>query len=211
MVVYTANFGDYDTLRSAFFKDVEHILFTDRRVRVDGWRTVVVDRQFDNPAKDNRFYKLQPHIHFPGQQTLYIDACMQLRSHPKRILSLFEANSINRANLYAIRHPLNHTLPMEIDWVRGKGLVDDELLSVMSKRYRRVPQRQVGIEARLLLHMGGEEKFFDTWWGEVRDYAHRDQISFHYARHMSNPYIYSINMSLIRKKFIIFPHNKRPQ
>lgn len=209
MVVYTANFGDYDTVRSTSFRDVEHILFTDRRVRVDGWKTVVVDRQFENPAKDNRFYKLQPHIHFPGQQTLYMDASMKLKSHPRVILSTFQANAINKVSLYAIKHPLGHTLPMEIDWVRKKQLVDNELLNMLSKRYEHVPRYQVGIEARLMIHTGGAEAFFDTWWNEVKQYAHRDQISFHYARHKTNPFIYAIHMPLIKKHFIIFPHEKK--
>lgn len=208
MVVYTANFGGYDRLRSTPFKDVEHILFTDEDVQVAGWKTIIVDRMFNNPARENRYYKLQPHLLFPNQQTLYLDASMSLKTHPERLLEWFRQQTTPDADLYAIRHPLGHTLPMEFAWLREKGIVDEKLLSEMEKRYNSVPKNSVGIEARLLINTGNTINFFNTWWNEVKNYAHRDQPSFHYAKHETKPSIATLPMKQVRPHFNIYPHKK---
>jgi len=209
MIVYTANFDGYDRVPPNEHRDVKHVLFTDEDVKVSGWHVKVVERRFDNPAKDNRFYKLQPHVHFPGEVTVYMDACMKLWTHPRELLHFYASRApMTPINLYAIEHPLGHTLPMEFDWVQEKGFVKPDVLQAMRERYMHVPQDQIGIEARLLIHMGGEHKFFDTWWNEVREYAHRDQISFHYARHHTNPRMFTLPMPTVRPHFRLQPHAK---
>ena len=209
MIVYTANFDGYDRVPPNQHRDVKHVLFTDEDVKVPGWTVKRVERRFDNPAKDNRFYKLQPHVHFPGEVTLYMDACMMLWTHPRALLHFYASQApLTPVNLYAIEHPRGHTLPMEFDFVKERGFVTPDVLQVMRNRYAHVPQDQVGIEARLLIHLGGEREFFDTWWSEVEAYAHRDQLSFHYARHATNPRMFTLPMPTVRPHFRLQRHLK---
>lgn len=209
MIVYTALFGDYDKLRSTSFLDVEHVLFTDKQREVPGWRTVVAERQFENPARENRYYKLQPHKFFPGERVLYHDASMQLKTHPLELLEWFEQKTAVNPALFALGHPLHHTLPMEFAWLREKGIIDEELLRAMENRYVRVPSDTIGIEARLLVSTPEASRFFDVWWGEVRDYAHRDQLSFHYARYRAPCSMGLVPLRAARHHFKIFPHAKQ--
>jgi len=199
VIVYTANFDGYDRVPPNQHRDVKHVLFTDEDIKVPGWTVKRVERQFSNPAKDNRFYKLQPHIHFPGEVTLYMDACMMLWTHPRDLLHFYASQApLTPVNLYAIEHPLKHTLPMEFDFVQDKGFVKPDVLQPMRQRYAHVPQDQVGIGARLLIQ----------WWSEVEAYAHRDQLSFHYARHETNPRMFTLPMPTVRPHFRLQPHAK---
>jgi len=209
VIVYTALFGDYDKLRSTSYPDVEHVLFTDKDRVIPGWRTVVVERQFYNPARENRYYKLQPQKLFPGERVLYHDASMQLKTHPLELLEWFNNQTRAYNSLYALEHPLLHTLPMEFDWVREQGMVDEEILRDMEKRYASVPKDSVGIEARLLISTPGASKFFDVWWSEVERYAHRDQLSFHYARFKAPCSMGLVPLKAARHHFKIAPHSKK--
>jgi len=208
LVVYTANFGGYDRVRSTLYPGVEHVLFTDEDVKVDGWETIVVQRKFDNPARENRYYKLQPHVFFPGETTIYHDSSMRLRVSPGYLVEWFKGRTRPDASLYALEHPLNHTIGLEFSWLSQRGIIDPELLSALRDRYASVPDDKIGIEARLLIHTGGAEEFFNAWWGEVERFAHRDQLSFHYARAITNPDIAQVPLKEAREFFNIYPHSK---
>jgi hypothetical protein len=208
LIVYTALFGDYDRLRSTPFLGVEHVLFTDENIKVRGWETRVVERKFANAARDNRFYKLQPQLFFPGEVTLYHDANMQLKTNPVELLKWFKERTRPDANLFALGHPLEHTLLMEFAWLRERGIVDEGLLNVLLVRYGRVPTFEVGIEARLLISTPEASNFFNVWWSEVRDFAHRDQLSFHYAKHVEPCSMGVVPLRDARHHFRIFPHAK---
>jgi hypothetical protein len=214
-VLYSAVFGGYDKLRPVLVPGEAYrfVALSDTGVCASGWDCVRVNRRFENPARDNRFYKLQPHLHFPGETCVYMDASMQLNVSPDKLLEWWiDASGCDDADLYAIEHPLGHTWEREIDWVANRGMVDLSVLRAMHERYLAagVPRDKIGIEARLMVARPSSAPFFTAWWGEVRDFAHRDQVSFHYARHVAPIKIATVPMSVIRPLFKIHPHT-RPQ
>ncbi|MCA1800622.1 MAG: hypothetical protein LC650_04960 [Actinobacteria bacterium] len=212
MIVYTALFGGYDKLRSTPYTDVEHYLFTENPEPVRGWNVNLVERQFDNPARDNRYYKLQPQRFFSGETVFYHDAGTIPRVHPQRILDWMIKQTEPGADMYALGHPLRNTLPMEIALVRERGIVDDGILKHLTERYSKTPQDRVGIEARLFVAMPSSKPLFDIWWEEVRDHSPRDQIPYHYALHESGVNVATVPLPKARHLFNIYPHSiKHPR
>jgi len=208
MLVYTGLFGGYDNLRPTSHADVGHYLYTEEPLSIRGWTTCQVERHFENAAKDNRYRKLQPHLLFPGETALYHDASMSLRVHPSEILSWMVKQTEPGADLYALGHPLRNTLPMEIELVRRRGMEDEGMLDSVAERYRDVPQDKVGIEARLFIATPSAEPLFRVWWDEVLNHSHRDQISYHYALHLSGINVATVPLKKARFLFDLYPHVK---
>lgn len=207
--VYTALFGGYDELRPALDSRVGHVLFTDgeRSGNVNGWEIVNVKRRFVNPARENRYYKLQPHLHFPLKTVMYHDASMKLRL-PATVIAKQMVAKDPHADAYFLRHSLGHHIQDEFDWLREKGIVDNDLLDYLRVRYSGIENDIPGVEARLFLAKPSAEPLFRLWWDEVREFAHRDQISYYYALKESGVRVCLLDFRETRAWYHIFPHSK---
>lgn len=179
MIVYMAIFDGYDYPPPRPLDKSRHVLFTDKPTHAAGWEVFVVSRQFANPARENRYYKLQPHILFPDQVTMYLDGNSLLRQSPTEIASLF-MDSSPAAQVHTFASQINATLSSELAWIQSHGIVDHDLLSRQMARYADLPDLPTA-ECRLLLSQPGCGAFYDTWWSEVKNYGHRDQLSLIYA------------------------------
>ena len=208
MTVYTAIFGGYDNPLVPLARGERHVLFTDHAVRAPGWDVRVVSRRFSNPARENRYYKLQPHKFFPGETVLYHDGGMRLLAPPEVILERFRGIAGGDHSVFTLRHSLGHSMRNEFDWVRRKRMVSAEVLDVQEARYviEGSPFDAPVAEARLVVSRPGSEGFFDAWWGEVRQFAHRDQVSFAYARWRSEADVYLVPFLTARGYWEHKPH-----
>jgi hypothetical protein len=182
VTAYTAIFGGYDKPRAA---PPGGVLFTDRAPDPRlGWDARIVAPPFpDNLARSNRYFKLQPHRHFTGR-VLYLDGGMTLTTTPEGVLAAFQAVAGGDHDVFTLRHSLGHTASDEPDWVLRKGIVRRDVLDSQAQRYARlgVPPDTPTAEARLIIaKLPQAVPFFDAWWGEVREYTHRDQVSFPFA------------------------------
>jgi hypothetical protein len=208
-VLFSANFGGYDVVRPVLRpgRTFSWVLFSDALKEPKGWDLVRVKRRFVNGARENRSYKLQPHKYFDDDLIIYMDSSMSLLVEPEDLVDWW-VDRCGDADLYAIRHPLNHTLVDEVRWLKGKGNVSGEVLDGMVTRYLSVgvPDDSVGIEARLMIIRRSAVPLFDVWWPEVRDFVHRDQVSFHYAKFVSGVKVATVTMPEVRSKFLIHPH-----
>ena len=212
MVVYTAIFGRYDRpVRPIHTGGCRHVLITDQpSLHAPGWEMVVTNREFSNAARENRKYKLQPHAFFPGQRTIYIDGNIHLLMPPDALLAELQARAGGDYPLFTLRHTLNHTLADEFDWVAKEGIVDKNMLAKQRERYERlnVPMTLPAAQACLLVSRSDSKPLYEAWWPEVREYAHRDQLSFPYARWVTNTDVYLCGRPHFRTLFKHRPHAK---
>lgn len=180
MIVYTALFGGYDSVPAAPFSgSYRHVLFTDSEFDAPGWEVVTVAP--DGPPRlQNRSYKLRPHIHFPGEVTLYHDANMTLATEPEAVYKTL----VGRSSVGMVRHSRGHTLSHEFAAVKRYGLADPVILKAQADRYRRLMRAPLG-EAGLLATTPSAEPFMTAWWAEVNTYSHRDQLALPWAAQAS--------------------------
>jgi tetratricopeptide (TPR) repeat protein len=83
--VYTALFGEYDSLRSPAFvpPGVKFICFSDRERDIAGWEVRVIDLELDIPALKNRKIKILPYDYLKDFDcSLYIDANIVFLADP---------------------------------------------------------------------------------------------------------------------------------
>lgn len=199
MIVYSAVFGGYDSTPDAPFSETcPHVLFTDTPPDdPKGWEVRVVERRFESATRENRYYKLQPHVFFPGETTLYHDGNLTPKRDPQSIWELF-----GRGDLAMPRHPPPHrrTAAEEFAAVRELGLVADTVLDRQLARYA-----AAGVDltmpipwAAIRIATPKAASFMAAWWSEVEQFAVRDQLSYAYARHL-NPNL-RVNLSTVERK-----------
>ena len=212
MIPYSAVFGGYDKPQRA---PAGGVLFTDSMPPESfGWGARVVTPPFpDNLARSNRYYKLQPHQHFPeGARVLYFDARVNLLHSPEETLAGFQDLAGGDHDVFLLTHTLNHDVEQEIAWVREKGITAPSVLDAQRERYARHEGllKLPTCQAPIIIAKRNERtsEFFSVWWAEVRDYSHRDQISYAYARWMTGVDARLIPYERARPLFKLRPHAK---
>ena len=99
IVVYTAIFGGYNELiEQPQFENVDYVCFTDRRI-VTG-KVVVVPKPpvGDDNTRNNRYYKILPHLHLPEYQySIYIDGNFIIKKNPQLLIENFLNEEVSMA------------------------------------------------------------------------------------------------------------------
>jgi len=214
VVTFTSVFGGYDRVRAAPAGPA--VLFTDQQPSdARGWDVQIV-RAFDpsNLARSNRAIKLQPHQHVTADRTLYVDGNVTLTVTPAELLAEFVRLAGDDHDVFTLRHSLGHTLANEPEWVARQGITRESILERQVTRYRHlgVPDGLPTAEARIILARSNAStrQFFDTWWREVREYSHRDQVSFPYAVWATGVDAFLLPFRETRGLYTLKPH-ARPQ
>lgn len=177
VAVYTAIFGDYDTLAPVQFPDVPHYCFTDTPQGADGWQEIIVPASHDGGKLDALAYKTEVHRWLGHDVVIWQDGCGLLKQHPRKIAKLLGSNDIA-----AFAHPSRDCVYQEANAVVELGKAPGD---VVSKQARHLRQR--GYPERGGLHATGlvvrrqtqaVKKFNQEWWDHCRAFSSRDQLSF---------------------------------
>jgi hypothetical protein len=177
IVVYTALFGDYDTLQPVLpLPGVRFVAFTDQPADTAGWECLRPRPTEDTGQLENRKYKTQPHLLFPhAEWTIYIDANLRLTVPPTAIAREC------RDGLNVFQHNVRQCAYREAEVVRKQ--VSSVTLDHQLQKYR-----TFGFPAEYGLFWGGlvarnhaANSFNECWWNEVKSGVPRDQISLPYA------------------------------
>ncbi len=200
IVVYTAIFGKYDGLiPQPKFKDVKYVCFTDQKLKSKNWEVRTVDPSFgDDHTRNNRYYKILPHIHFPDNEiSIYIDGNYILKKHPSQLIERLEDT-----NMLGFDH--NQTISdsrdciykeydslIELAEVTGKHKDDPEVMRKQIERFRKegYPEENGLIFAAVMIrkhHAVDVKQTMQTWWEIILTESKRDQLSFNYAAWKDN-------------------------
>lgn len=171
IVVYTAAFGNYDTLRNVpTIPGVRFVAFTDQEV--SSWECLQPPVTESTSQRENRKYKSCPHLLFPSADwTIYHDANIDLTSDPRDIVR----ECRDGINLFS--HNLRDCAYDEAEEIRRR--VDGAILDDQLTRYR-----QAGFPADYGLFWGGllirsktANRLNEFWWREIQAGVVRDQVS----------------------------------
>ncbi len=84
MIVYTAIFGGFDTLKP-LPPGVNGICFSDGNLAANGWQVVPPKYDTPNPSKRAKHQRCMAHNLFPGESTLWIDGSYTLNKLPPEV------------------------------------------------------------------------------------------------------------------------------
>lgn len=180
-VIYTAIFGNYDTLRDPLFVDdsIDYICFTDNEnYQSNIWDIQIVEREESTPRRDARKRKILSHEYINSTESVWIDGCILLKDNPFKyyknvdcdiILSKHWRNclyeeaervvKINKADKEVVEKQIDRYVKDK--YPRNNGLVDSTVI------YRKITPKIIELE--------------NLWWEELSNYSKRDQLSFNYC------------------------------
>lgn len=182
LTVYTAIFGDYDTLKEPLFthKNIKFVCFSDKKHDSKIWDVRVFPIVESDARRESRKYKILSHKYIGKGMSLWIDGSSQLLKNPIPYILLFLKNhdfiltkhwrncvydeakrciSVGKGNPEKIREQVKRY--QKENYPENNGLVDSTVIA------RRMTQKVINVE--------------NDWWNELKKGCVRDQVSFSYV------------------------------
>lgn len=186
LVVYTAVFGGYDTLRDPLTvqADVRYVCFTDRpQLNVNVWEIVIDEKLATSNARAARYRKIRPDIFLPDiHYSLWVDANILFRGG--NLLRLIQTY-LSKCDLALFAHAERICVYREADAVLAlrKEFPPNVHRQMQAYRNDGYPKNNGLCETGVMLrkHTTALYEFNEFWWRELVKWTHRDQLSFNYA------------------------------
>ena len=179
MIIYSANIGKKDHFLQPREKHlgVEYVYFVEDKsgYNSDIWDVREVPLRFDNSRMDAKWYKMHPHLLFPGEDTIWVDGNYKPMDDPTRLVTdtivLWEHAS-GRSCLYD-----------EAAVCLNKNTGDPEQIRRQVQAYRGsgMPERFGLYQGNALIRKAEAAQFNEAWWDQTQLHSLRDQISMPYV------------------------------
>lgn len=181
-VVYTACYGDYDTVLPpvVFDPDISYLLFTDSPAEIEGWTTVVAPAIFPKDARlSAKIYKICSSLLFPNAScTFWHDANLVLLPELVRRQHSFKG-------LLLFKHPHRDCLFEEAKECINLNKDSEDNIIRQVKEYRGNIAPSSGLYAAMMIGRNMScnylKEFELSWWEEILKFSIRDQISLPYV------------------------------
>ena len=95
-VIYTTIFEDYDNLiePAVILNDWDYICFTESNLKSKIWEVKKINRLYNDPKKENAFYKLLPHRFLSEYEySIYIDGNILIRGNINELINNYLINN----------------------------------------------------------------------------------------------------------------------
>lgn len=187
IAVYTAIFGNYDTLKDPPFRELldqaDFYCITDNKdAKSDYFKIIYEPSRFDDPTRDARYYKIMGHeVIRQYPISIWMDGAFEIK-HPG---FLDVVSYLTSADIALYKHPDRQCI---YDEAAACIRLKKEKINVIVRQllgyfFRGLPA-DIGLNETSLLVR--RKAFFDgdmckLWWKEVRDHSKRDQLSFNYV------------------------------
>ena len=201
-VIYTAAFGSNDKVQlmpQKKFDGIDFICFTDRPRAAKGWKQIIVEPPMgDDNTRNNRYYKLQPHIAVPDyERSIYIDSNYIVVKLPAD----FFTSAMQGKDMLVFDHAQNTADPRDcvyeelkaLEALQQKNIVKDDLLVMQQQvngfREENYPEHNGLISGAVLIRNHQKpavQKLMNDWWQMVLNKSKRDQLSFNYVAWKNN-------------------------
>ena len=180
IIIYTANFGNYDKVLEPIFKDhtCRYILFTDRDLRSNFWEVVKVNLPSNSDTQRiARYYKLNPHKVLPAHDySIWVDSCIKIKKFLFKDLII---NNIGEVICY--KHPVRNCLYEEARVCANLQLDYKHIIESQIERYRNLnfPENKGLFDTAIMVRQNKDSvnQFNEFWWEEVKNGSRRDQLS----------------------------------
>jgi len=178
VTVYSAVFGNYDTLRPARYPS---LCFTDGRIKpVPGWEYRIIFSG-ENPKQSNRHCKIMVHEHLDTEYSIYHDGNIEMLIDPQVAIKKW----LKDTDIAVFAHPDRNCVYDEAVACIKLGKSQPATTNAQIARYRADGySAHNGLAACWVLirrHTEAIKRFNQTWWEEYTRGAKRDQLSFNYV------------------------------
>lgn len=190
-VVYTCVTNGYDNIRNMpghyyLDPDWDYICYTDdeeliRQGMLGAWEIRPLVFTQSDPGRINRYHKIFPNLLFPDyNESIYVDTKVN-------VLTSYMFDSINKSgqDLFQPVHSYRGCLYDEIKWIMDT-YDDAHLAEKQMEIYRKegYPENH-GFRENCIIYRKHHNpeiiQAMNEWWTWVRDWCHRDQVSYCYV------------------------------
>ena len=222
VVVYTCITGGYDNILepTVVTPGVDYICFTDNpNMKSKTWKLVPIPNELlsYSKVKQQRGVKILAHRYLSNYDiSIWVDGAVIVRGNIKEYLGTLD---LKNYSVFIPEHPARKCIYKEKDaCVKIKKIKGDEvaLADRQMKRYKdeKFPENFGLVQTNVMIRRHNDQyskDLMEKWWSELKDYSHRDQLSFNYAlwKQGSKKFKYLIKTTCNSKTFNwIKKHNK---
>ena len=190
-VVYSVILGNYDEIKAINIqKGYDYFLFSDiynNTFIKTNWTILPIPEEVKNlnitSVKKQRYIKLHPHLYFKNYDlSIYIDATFSITGD----LDIFLLRSLSsKYYIYSLEHPLRNNITAETFAVVRAFKEKNSTSKIIRERYMKenFPDNSGLIESCLIIRKHNEKNcinLMNDWFEEIKNYSHRDQLSFNF-------------------------------
>lgn len=226
IVVYTCNFGNYETVKELIFQDptIEYILFTDNKhLKSETWRVQVIDDKdihHLSARQKSRLPKILSHKYLPEHDySLYLDSSLQVRTADIRFLL---SQMLNENDIALYKHYKRNCVYDEINHVRASQGNDrqerDDICDNAIQMYEKIRYpKNFGLFENAVIARKNNQSVIslnNEWWKLYSQSSERDQFTFMRALYTTNAKVGAITLGEeFRKSLFLnfYRHNDTKQ
>lgn len=188
-VIYTCITGGYDKIIEPKYVnyDFDYICFTDNpKMTSDVWEIRPLPKETDglSQVKSQRYVKINPHkVLREYDISIWVDGNITILGDMNELLN----NTLtDYCSVYTPQHPLRNCIydEMEACISRGKDTLENMMPQIERYRAEAYPKNNGLTQDNIIVRKHNDDdciKLMDTWFTEVKNGSHRDQLSFNYA------------------------------
>ena len=187
-VVYTCITGGYDTLEDPTFisEGFDYVCFTDAKEiksRIWKYRPIPEELASLSNVKKQRAIKLCPHKYLPEYDlSIWVDGSITVRGN----MNDFVSKNCTDGNIFIPKHPVRSCIYKEMNTCEKMKKDTVENIERMRKKYQEegFPQSYGLVQSNIIVRRHNEPdciRLMDAWWKVLKEYSHRDQLSFNYV------------------------------
>lgn len=188
-VIYTCITGSYELLEDpvVISKGYDYICFTDYdKIKSSIWEIRSIPKDLDglSEVKKQRCIKINPHKYLPEYDfSIWVDGCVKL----KKDVNGFVNENCKEGNIFIPSHPNRKCIYDEMNACIKMKKDTEANIEKQRSRYKneQFPKNYGLVQSNIVIRYHNEPdciRLMETWWKEVKNGSHRDQLSFDYAR-----------------------------
>lgn len=187
IVVYTAIYGDYDTLLlpDVIDSNIDYICFTDRPRNTYGvWKFKSSPYYHQDPTRSARFVKTHPHELLPDYEfAVWVDGNVSLRADVNKYIDKVK---LAETSLGLVPHPLRNCFYDEADACIQRSKDTQSIIKEQVAYYKDLgikPKSGVYETNFMVIPLNDHKTkvLFDLWWKQIESFSRRDQLALCYV------------------------------
>lgn len=188
-VIYTCITGAYELLDDPFVLSpgYDYVCFTNYdKIKSNVWKIRPIPEELNglSEVKKQRCIKINPHKYLPDYRfSIWVDGSVKL----KKDANEFVDKNCKGANVFIPHHPVRNCIYEEMTACVKQKKDTEQHIAPQKVKYLNegFPKNYGLVQSNIMMRYHNEPdciKLMETWWEEVKNGSHRDQLSFDYAR-----------------------------
>lgn len=188
-VVYTCITGEYDEIIEPSYvtSDFDYICFTDNtRLVSNVWEIRQIPEELNelSNVKKQRYMKINPHLYLSEYElSIWVDGNVNVKGDLNELL---DEVLIDGYSVYIPQHPVRNCIYDEARAVVSMKKDTATNVNQQIERYKNegFPKNYGLLQSNIMLRIHNHKdciRLMETWWDELKDNSHRDQLSFNYV------------------------------